>query len=82
MFFREKKTSSKPTLQLVESYRNARGKVSQRVVVSLAGCWVSDELPNRVATAALRELLGARKLGEPAEQLFLDSDFRNGSRAG
>ena len=49
MFFREKKTSSRPTLQLVENRRDAEGKVRQRVVVSLAGCWVPDRCRRAVA---------------------------------
>ena len=54
MFFREKKTSKKPTLQLVENARNAAGKVSQRVVFSLAGCRVPDELRKPVAVEVTR----------------------------
>ena len=64
MFFREKKTSSKPTLQLVESYRNAKGKVSQRVVVSLAGCWVPDELRKLVAVELTHRAQGYQRILE------------------
>jgi len=64
MFFREKKTSRKPTLQLVQSYRNARGKVAQRIVVSLAGCWVPDELRKRVAVELTHRSQGYQRLLE------------------
>ena len=62
MFFREKKTSKKPTLQLVESFRNAKGKVSQRVVVSLAGCRVPDELRKLVAAEVTRRAQGYQRI--------------------
>jgi len=62
MFFREKKTSKKPTLQLVENARNAAGKVSQRVVVSLAGCWVPDELRKLVAVEVTRRAQGYQRI--------------------
>jgi transposase len=62
MFFREKKTSSKPTLQLVESYRTAKGKVRQRVVVSLADCCVPDELRRLVAVEVTHRMAGYRRL--------------------
>jgi len=64
MFFREKKTSKQPILQLVESYRNARGKVSQRVVVSLAGCWVPDELRKLVAVELTHRAQGYQRILE------------------
>jgi len=64
MFFREKKTSKQPILQLVESYRNAKGKVSQRVVVSLAGCWVPDELRKLVAVELTHRAQGYQRILE------------------
>ncbi len=64
MFFREKKTSKQPILQLVESYRDARGKVSQRVVVSLAGCWVPDELRKLVAVELTHRAQGYQRIFE------------------
>ncbi len=64
MFFREKKTSKKPILQLVESYRNAKGKVAQRVVVSLAGCWVPDELRKLVAVELTHRAQGYQRFLE------------------
>jgi len=71
MFFREKKTSKQPILQLVESYRNAKGKVSQRVVVSLAGCWVPDELRKLVAVELTHRAQGYQRiLGEDADVEF------------
>ena len=64
MFFREKKTSKEPILQLVESYRNAKGKVSQRVVVSLAGCWVPDGLRKLVAVELTHRARGYQRILE------------------
>lgn len=58
MFFREKKTSKQPTLQLVESYRTSKGKVRQRVVVSLADCRVPDGLRRLVAVEVTHRMAG------------------------
>jgi hypothetical protein len=51
-------------LQLVESYRNAKGKVSQRVVVSLAGCWVPDGLRKLVAVELTHRARGYQRILE------------------
>ena len=64
MFFREKKTSKKPILQLVESYRNEKGKVAQRIIVSLAGCWVPDELRKLVAVELTHRAQGCQRILE------------------
>lgn len=58
MFFREKKTSSEPILQLVQNYRNQQGTVSQRVVVSLADCHVPDEFRRAVASEVAHRAVG------------------------
>lgn len=62
MFFREKKTSRTPTLQLVENHRNSKGKVSQRIVVSLAGCRVPDDLRRLVAVEVTHRMAGYQRL--------------------
>lgn len=62
MFFREKKTSRQPTLQLVESYRTSEGKSRQRVVVSLGDCPVPDELRRLVAVEVTHRMAGYRRL--------------------
>jgi len=62
MFFREKKTSKRPVLQLVENHRNARGKVHQRMVVSLGGCCVPDELRKAVAIEVTHRMAGYQRL--------------------
>ena len=62
MFFREKKTSKHPVLQLVKNYRNARGKVSQRVIVSLGGCCVPDEHRKAVAQEVTHRMAGYERL--------------------
>ena len=49
MFFRERRSRNSSILQLVENFRNIRGKTRQRVVVSLGGFTVPDEY--REATA-------------------------------
>lgn len=72
MFFREKKTSKHPTLQLVESHRTAKGKVRQRVVVSLGDCRVPDDLRRLVAAEVTQRLAGYHRLldGDPAVELW------------
>lgn len=74
MFFREKKTSRKPTLQLVENYRNAQGNVSQRVVVSLSGCRVPDELRKLVAVELTHRAQGYLRFieEEPAVKFWVE----------
>ncbi|MFN2352860.1 MAG: hypothetical protein ABR497_13045, partial [Kiritimatiellia bacterium] len=62
MFFREKKTSKHPVLQLVENQRNANGKVSQRVVVSLGGCFVPDEYRKAVAIDVTHRMAGYQRM--------------------
>lgn len=62
MFFREKKTSKHPVLQLVENQRNANGKVSQRIVVSLGGCCVPDEYRKAVAIEVTHRMAGYRRI--------------------
>lgn len=62
MFFREKKTSKAPTLQLVESRRDTNGKVRQRVVVSLADCRVPDEFRKAVAIEITQRMAGYQRL--------------------
>jgi hypothetical protein len=62
VFFREKKTSRSPVLQLVETKRNREGKVSQRVVVSLGGCWVPDELRKAVAVEVTQRAAGYQRI--------------------
>ncbi|MBT3265659.1 IS1634 family transposase [Candidatus Poribacteria bacterium] len=73
MFFREKKTSSSPTLQLVESYRTPEGKARQRVVVSLANCRVPDDLRPLVASEVTHRMAGYRRLldDDPAVELWV-----------
>jgi hypothetical protein len=61
MFFREKKTSKHPVLQLVESHRNSAGKVCQRIVVSLGGCCVPDEHRKAVAIEVTHRMAGYQR---------------------
>ncbi len=61
MFFREKKTSKHPVLQLVETRRNAQGKVCQRMVVSLGGCCVPDEYRKAVAIEVTHRMAGYQR---------------------
>ena len=67
MFFREKKTSKTPVLQLVENYRNAKGTVSQRLVVSLGECRVPDEFRKAVAVEVGNRMAGYQRLFEDDE---------------
>lgn len=62
MYFREKKTSRTPVLQLVETKRTREGKVSQRVVVSLGGCRVPDELRKAVAVEVTQRAAGYQRI--------------------
>ena len=62
MFFREKKTSRNPVLQLVETHRNAQGKVKQSVVISLGGCRVPDEYRKAVACEVTHRMAGYQRL--------------------
>ncbi|NQT19612.1 MAG: IS1634 family transposase [Planctomycetes bacterium] len=62
MFFREKKTSKCPVLQLVETHRDAKGKVRQRMVVSLGGCRVPDEHRKAVAIEVTHRMAGYQRL--------------------
>ncbi len=65
MFFREKKTAREPVLQLVENRRTALGKVRQRVVVSLGGCRVPDELRKAVAAQVTDRAAGYQHILAP-----------------
>ena len=62
MYFREKKTSKRPVLQLVESVRGSAGKVSQRIIVSLGGCRVPDEYRKAVAIEVTHRMAGYERL--------------------
>ena len=77
MFFREKKTSKTPTLQLVESYRNAKGKCAQRVVVSLGGCTVPDDLRKLVSVEVTHRMAGYERLldDDPLVELWTKRVF-------
>jgi hypothetical protein len=74
MFFREKKSGSAQLLQLVENHRNAEGQVRQRVVVSLGGCPVPDELRKRVAAEMTYRMAGYQRLlsEEPIIEYWVD----------
>lgn len=61
MFFREKNTSKESVLQLVESHRTADGKVRQRIVASLGGCRVPDELRKSVAIEVTHRMAGYQR---------------------
>lgn len=62
MYFREKKTSREPILQLVESHRTSEGKVRQRIIVSLGGCRVPDEIRKAVAIEVTQRMAGYKRL--------------------
>lgn len=62
MFFREKKTSKEAVLQLVENQRTPEGKVRQRVIVSLGGCRVPDEIRKAVAVELTQRMAGYQRL--------------------
>jgi len=62
MFFREKKTSKNPVLQLVENQRNASGKVCQHIVISLGGCCVPDEYRKAVAIEVTHRMAGYQRI--------------------
>ena len=62
MFFREKKTTKGALLQLVESRRDAHGKVRQHIVVSLGGCRVPDEFRKGVAIEVTQRMSGYQRL--------------------
>lgn len=62
MFFREKKSRNSLVLQLVESYRDGRGKARQRIVVSLGGRVVPDECRKAVAHEVSQRLAGYERL--------------------
>jgi transposase len=64
MFFREKRSRKSVVLQLVESHRNGRGKVRQRVVVSLGGLVVPDEYRKAVAHEVSQRMAGYQRLIE------------------
>lgn len=62
MFFREKKTSKHPVLQLVETKRDTAGKVHQRVIISLGGCQVPDQYRKAVAIEVTQRMRGYKRL--------------------
>jgi len=62
MFFREKKSRQSRILQLVENYRDNRGKVHQRIVVSLGGLNVPDEYRKAVALEVSHRMAGYQRL--------------------
>lgn len=62
MFFREKKSRGSLILQLVENSRDNRGKVRQRVVVSLGGLIVPDEHRKAVAYEVSLRMAGYQRL--------------------
>lgn len=84
MFFREKKTSRKPVLQLVENRRTSCGKVAQRVVVSLGGCRVPDELRRLVAVEVTHRLAGLQRILEddPAVEYWVGRVLEKVGEAG
>lgn len=61
MFFREKKTRKSPLLQLVENYRTANGKVSQRIIISLGGCLIPDQHRKAVAREVSHRMAGYQR---------------------
>lgn len=84
MYFREKKTSRQPVLQLVESRRTPEGKVRQRVVVSLGDCRVPDDLRRLVACEVTQRMAGYRRLlsGDPVAELWANRVLERIERAG
>ena len=84
MFFREKKSGSTRLLQLVENHRNAAGKVSQRIVVSLGGCPVPDEFRKRVAAEMTHRMSGYQRLlpEEPIIKYWADRVWTRIDEAG
>ncbi len=86
MFFREKKRGATRLLQLVENHLNAEGKVCQRVVVSLGGCPVPDEVRKRVAAEITHRMVGYDYVVDflfsyvhPVRYLWGCGERRNGS---
>lgn len=84
MFFREKKSGSARLLQLVENHRNAEGNVRQRVVASLGGCPVPDEVRKRVAAEITHRMAGYQCLlsEEPIVEYWVDRVWERLAEAG
>ena len=85
MYFREKKTSKNPVLQLVECVRGSAGKVSQRIVVSLGGCRVPDEYRKAVAIEVTHRMAGYERLipvDDPVLSDWIDNVLRRIEEAG
>ncbi|HKL22708.1 MAG TPA: IS1634 family transposase [Tichowtungia sp.] len=84
MFFREKKSGSTRLLQLVENHRNAEGNVRQRVVASLGGCPVPDEVRKRVAAEMTHRMAGYQRLlsEEPIVEYWVDRVWERIAEAG
>lgn len=62
MFFREKKSRNSRVLQLVENYRDHKGKVRQRIIISLGEVPVPDEHRRAVAHEVAQRMAGYEKL--------------------
>ena len=62
MYFRLTKTKSTPVLQLVRGYRDKRGKVRQKIVVSLGGMPVPSRLRKEIAAELENRLDGQESL--------------------
>jgi len=62
MYFRLTKTKSTPVLQLVRSYRDDRGKVRQKIVVSLGSMSVPRHLRKEIADELENRLNGQQSL--------------------
>jgi hypothetical protein len=84
MFFREKKSGSARLLQLVENHRTAEGNVRQRVVASLGGCPVPDEVRKRVAAEITHRMAGYQRLlsEEPIVEYWVDRVWERIAEAG
>jgi hypothetical protein len=62
MFFRTKETKSGKALQLVHNYRDNNNKVRQKIVVSLGGSRIPEEIQKDVAEAVEARLSGEESL--------------------
>lgn len=72
MFFRVKKSPSGQVLQLLESFRNAEGKPTHRVVVSLGNANIAAGIRTLIAKCVEARLYGQPLLLEP-----LDADVQH-----
>lgn len=85
MFFREKKTRKSPLLQLVENYRTANGKVSQRIIISLGGCLIPDQHRKAVAREVSHRMAGYQRflpIDEPDVVYWTDQVLNRLEEAG